>query len=97
MSGRLGNMTYGVPQEARYLKLPFAPEEKNYSERTAEQIDGEVRQIIDRQYERVKSILTSRRADLNLITATLLKNETLEREELEKLIAESKVDEMVPA
>jgi cell division protease FtsH len=97
MSGRLGNMTYGVPQEARYLKLPFAPEEKNYSERTAEQIDGEVRQIIDRQYERVKSILTSRRADLDLIATTLLKKETLEREELEQLIAESKLDELVQA
>jgi len=97
MSGRLGNVTYGVPQEARYLKLPFAPEEKNYSERIAEQIDDEVRRIIDQQYDRVKSLLTSRRSDLNLIATTLLRKETLEREELEKLLAESKLDEVVPA
>jgi ATP-dependent Zn protease len=63
-------------------------EEKNYSEHTAEQIDIEVRQIIDEQYARVKAILTRRRPDLDLIASTLLSKETLEREELEKLLAE---------
>jgi len=95
MSGQLGNMTYGVSRESRFLKAPFATEEKNYSERTAEQIDVEVRQIIDRQYERVRSILTRRRSDLNLIATTLLTKETPEREELETLLAESKPVEVL--
>jgi cell division protease FtsH len=95
MSGQMGNMTYGIPHESRYLNTPFGSEEKNYSERTAEQIDTEARQIIDRQYERVKSILTRRRADLNLIATALLQKETLEYEELEKLLAESKPGQVV--
>jgi hypothetical protein len=32
----LGNLTYGMPQESRFLQTPFAVEEKNHSERTAE-------------------------------------------------------------
>jgi cell division protease FtsH len=90
MSAQMGNLTYGIPHESRFLKTPFGSEEKNYSEHTAEQIDGEVRQIIDRAYQRVKSILSTRRADLTLVATTLLKKETLEREELEQLLAAPK-------
>jgi ATP-dependent Zn protease len=42
-------------------------------------------------------MLTSRRDDLKLIATTLLRKETLEREELEKLLAESKLDQVVRA
>ncbi len=97
MSSQMGAMTYGIPHESRYLNTPFEAEEKNYSERTAEQIDTEARDIIDRQHERVKSILASRRADLDLVAAALLKKETLEHDELEKLLAEHKPDPIAPA
>jgi cell division protease FtsH len=95
MSGQMGNVTYGIPHESRYLNTPFASEEKNYSEHTAEQIDAEVRQIIDRQYERVKSVLKRRRAELDLVAKTLLKEETLERDDLEKLLTKPKPDQVV--
>jgi cell division protease FtsH len=87
MSQRLGNLTYGVPRESRYLKSPFVSEEKNYSEHTAEQIDAEVRQTIDHLYERVRIILSRRRGDLDLVVSELIKKETLECEELENLLA----------
>ena len=90
MSGRMGNLTYGIPHESRFLNSPFAAEERNYGDQVAGQIDAEVRRIVDAQYERVRSILTERRAELDLIAATLLKKETLEREELEKLLAQRK-------
>jgi cell division protease FtsH len=90
-------VTYGIPHESRFLNSPFGSEERNYSERTAEQIDSEVRHIIDGQYERVMSILTGRRADLNLIAGTLLQKETLEREELETLLAKAKPEQVVQA
>jgi cell division protease FtsH len=89
MSKQLGNLTYGVSGESPYLKTPFGFEEKNYSEHTAEQIDAEVRKIIDGQYHRVKRILDRRRADLNRVVAELIKRETLERAELEQLLATS--------
>ncbi len=87
MSKRLGSLTYGVAHESRFLKMPFENEEKNYSESTAEQIDADVREISDRLYDRVKAILSERRADLELIASVLIQKETLEREELEKLLA----------
>jgi cell division protease FtsH len=87
MSKTLGSLTYGVPHESRFLKMPFESEDKNYSDRTAEQIDADVREISDRLYERVKAILRERRADLELIASVLIQKETLEREELEKLLA----------
>jgi cell division protease FtsH len=87
MSKRLGSLTYGVPHESRFLKMPFESEDKNYSESTAEQIDADVREISDRLYKRVKSILSARRADLELVASVLIQKETLEREELEQLLA----------
>lgn len=97
MSQHMGNVTYGVPHESHYLNTPFGSEEKNYSEHTAEQIDGEVREIIDRLYERIKAILTRRRAELDMIAAELLKKETLEREELETLLTEPKPEKVAGA
>ena len=62
-------------------------EEKNYSERTAEAIDDEVRERIDRLYQRAKMILLKRRADLQSIASALMRQETLEAEEIQKLLA----------
>lgn len=95
MSQHLGNLTYGIPRESRFLKTAFGEEEKNFSETTAEQIDAEVRAISDRLYARVKDILMRRRADLDLIASVLIQKETLEREELEKLLSHAETPEPV--
>ena len=86
MSKRLGNLTYGLSQQARYLKGPLASEEQNYSEQTAEQIDVEMRATIDHAYERVLSILSGRRLELDRISAALMHNETLERADVDELL-----------
>ncbi|MGH9687184.1 MAG: ATP-dependent zinc metalloprotease FtsH [Candidatus Acidiferrales bacterium] len=87
MGKHLGSVTYGISHESTYLKTPFAMEEKNYSERTAEAIDAEVRERIDELYDRVKKILRQRRADLDVISSALMRQETLEAEEIQKLLA----------
>ncbi len=89
MSKRLGNLTYGIPHQSRFLKVPFASEERNYSEHTAEQIDEAARSVVDRIYDEVRLTLRSRRGDLDRIAAVLIQKETLEREELDKLLAQS--------
>jgi cell division protease FtsH len=89
MSKALGNLTYGVPHQSRFLKMPFASEERNYSEHTSEQIDAEVRSIIDRIYAQVRAALVKRRGDLDRLAAVLMRKETLEREELEQLLSPS--------
>jgi cell division protease FtsH len=87
MSKSLGNLTYGISHQSRFLKNPFSSEERNYSERTSEQIDDAVRAIVDHIYEEVLSTLHKRRDDLDRIAAVLIQKETLEREELDKLLA----------
>ncbi|HWQ33733.1 MAG TPA: ATP-dependent zinc metalloprotease FtsH [Blastocatellia bacterium] len=86
MSERLGHQTWGHPLSARFLPVGFNGEERNYSEHTAELIDEETRRIIDETYDRVRKLLLSRRAELERIASELMQRETLEREELEKLL-----------
>jgi cell division protease FtsH len=86
MSERLGPLTYGQPAAAQFLKTPFAPEERNYSERTADMIDEEARRIMDEIYGRVRQILMSRRDDLGRVAQELIRRETLDRGELERLL-----------
>jgi cell division protease FtsH len=87
MSEQLGHLTYGAPLRQSFLGSPFAEPARNYSERTAEQIDEEVRRLIDTSYARVTQILTRRRADLDRMAAELVRRETLTRDELEALLA----------
>ena len=96
MGKHLGSMTYGVSHEPQYLKTPYSIEEKNYSERTAEAIDMEVRERIERLYKRVKAILTERRPDLDMIASGLMKQETLEAEEIQKLLSTAHQEPAAP-
>jgi len=80
MSERLGGLTYRRQGAARFLSSPFSAEERNYSGRTAEQIDEDARRIVDGSYQRVKTILTNRRAELERIADALITKETLTRE-----------------
>jgi cell division protease FtsH len=86
MSERLGHLTYGAPSNAPFLRLPFLSEERNYSEKTSKTIDEEVRRISDRLYLRAKTILTSRRAELERIASGLIQKETLDRQQIELLL-----------
>jgi len=86
MSEELGTLAYGVPVHQRFLAGPFADAARNYSERTAQLIDEEVRRIVDAAYGRVKKILRQRQEELKRITAELVRKETLDRPEIESLI-----------
>ncbi len=86
MTDRLGHLTYGAPQNAQFLRFPFASEERNYSEKTSEAIDEEVRRISDRLYLRAKTILTRRQDDLERIAHELIQKETLDRAQIEFLL-----------
>ncbi|RMG47769.1 MAG: AAA family ATPase, partial [Acidobacteria bacterium] len=88
MSDALGPRTFGRPLAGRYLQPSLdLGEERNYSERTAELIDEEVGHLIDHLYGRAKRILTERRAALVRIARELETRETLNREDLERLVA----------
>ena len=77
MSDRLGHLTYGTQHNTQFLHSNFATEDRNHSEKTSEAIDDEVRRLGDELYERAKTILTSRKADLERIAEELIQKETL--------------------
>jgi len=87
MGSELGQLTYGRPMSSQFLKSPFDVEERNYSDRTAEAIDQEARRIFDGIFHRVKQILLQNRGPLERISHALIRKETLERTELDRLIA----------
>jgi cell division protease FtsH len=85
MSDEMGLRVYGDRQEMVFLGREIS-EQRDYSDAVAEQIDEQVRQIIDTQYERVQDILESHRDKLELVAKTLLEVETLEAEEFAALL-----------
>jgi cell division protease FtsH len=85
MSERLGHLTYGAQQTNRFLRS-FSLQERNYSEKTSEEIDEDVRQIADELYARSKAILTRRRSELERVAKELIQKETLDLQELQKLL-----------
>lgn len=59
--------------------------QKPYSEKTAEVIDREVRNIIETAYERAKSIILSEKEKLEKLANLLLEREVIFRDDLEKI------------
>jgi cell division protease FtsH len=86
MSAELGPLTWGIPTAARFLQSPFAGEQRNYSERTAQMIDEEARRMIAEIYARAKGILIERQADVKRVAAELIRKETLYRGDLDRLL-----------
>jgi cell division protease FtsH len=86
MSNRLGTLTYGLQQNTRFLRTTFTAQERNYSEKTSEEIDEEVRRIADELYAHAKGILTIRRSELERIAQKLIQSETLDRQQLQQLL-----------
>ena len=84
MSEALGPMVYGQKEELIFLGREIS-EQRDYSEAVAEQIDREVRRLVNEAYAQAKSILMEHRDRLDTIAHRLLEVETLSREEFEKL------------
>ena len=86
MSETLGPMTFGKKQELVFLGREIA-EQRDYSEAVAQEIDREVRGFIDEAYSRAKEILSTYRDKLIALAQRLIEEETLDRAELEAMLA----------
>ncbi len=84
MSGELGPMMYGQKEELIFLGREIS-EQRDYSEAVAEQIDQEVRKIVDESYKLAKKLLTKYRKELDAVAQKLLEVESLTRDEFEKI------------
>ena len=60
-------------------------EQRDYSEAVAEQIDAEVRKIVDDSYKLARKLLTKYRKQLDAVAQKLLEVETLTREDFEAI------------
>ncbi|MDW8445559.1 MAG: ATP-dependent zinc metalloprotease FtsH [Acetobacteraceae bacterium] len=86
MSEKLGMVAYADNTQEVFLGHAIT-QTKNVSEATAQEIDREIRRIIDEAYATAKRILTERRADLDRLAQGLLEYETLSGEEIKALLA----------
>jgi cell division protease FtsH len=94
MSERVGLVTFGdrTPLFLRGPGMPWAGE-RDWSEDTARVIDAEVREILDRTHDRVRGILTTKKATLMAAAAELKRVETLDGERLRRVLAGEKQEE----
>jgi cell division protease FtsH len=86
MSERLGLATYGE-RTPLFLRGSGIGGEREFSEATARVIDEEVRAILDRTQDRVRGVLTAKKAVLVHAAAELKRVETLEGDRLRRLLA----------
>jgi cell division protease FtsH len=86
MSDKLGPLSLGKRHGPVFLGRDLV-ETRNYSEEIAYEIDKEVRRIIDECYDRARTIITENRGTLDRIAKALLERESLEGEELERVLA----------
>ena len=84
MSEQLGNVAFDAGHDEVFIGKSMA-QTRPYSEKTAAEMDGEIRRIIDDAYARCTAILEQYRPQLVEVAEYLLANETMTAEEFEKV------------
>ncbi|MFC2022623.1 cell division protein FtsH, partial [Chloroflexota bacterium] len=84
MSDKLGPRTFGHKDEMVFLGREIS-EQRDYSDKIAEQIDDEVHSIIQQAHQTASKILADNKDKLIRIAQELITKETLEGDELDKL------------
>ena len=87
MSEKMGTIEYGKSQEHVFMGRDFGTA-RDYSEEFAAELDKEVKKIVDERYAIAKQILTDNRDLLDAIAKELLEKETLDDEEVTKIISD---------
>jgi cell division protease FtsH len=82
MSERLGPVAFGRKQQMVFLGRDIG-EQKDYSEHVGEQIDEEIRRLIDEAYNRATAILLEHRGLLDSLARELIRKESLDAPALE--------------
>jgi cell division protease FtsH len=85
MSDKLGPLNYSPRDDAPFLGREIS-HPREYSENTAQLIDEEVREIIDRQLNKSRELMSSNKDKLELIAKALLERETLEGTEIKRIV-----------
>lgn len=86
MSDKMGPMAYDERSESgQYLGMS-GYHEKKYSEETAREIDAEVKDLLETAHKRALQIITDHKSQLELMTQMLMEFETLDSEDVKKIV-----------
>jgi cell division protease FtsH len=85
MSEVIGPLAVGDKEQEIFLGREFA-QRREISERTAQKVDDEVKRLVDEAYARATQILSENRELLDRIAVALLDRETIDREDLDRLV-----------
>jgi cell division protease FtsH len=91
MSEKLGPLGYGKDEEHIFLGREIA-RHRDFSEKTAQDIDAELKSLIHGCYERAKGLLANSVKSLHAIANGLLEKETLDGPEIDAIIKENTDD-----
>ena len=95
MSEAIGPVSYSDEGNDVFLGRDFVAR-KNYSEKTAQEIDGEVTRLLSENYDVAKKLLEDNRELLDRIAEALLERETIEARDIERLVAGEELPPLPP-
>ncbi|QDZ38928.1 ATP-dependent metallopeptidase FtsH/Yme1/Tma family protein [Euhalothece natronophila Z-M001] len=90
MSDRLGPVALGRQNGNVFMGRDIASD-RDYSDETASAIDEEVRNLVEQAYRRCKDVLVSNRHILDELAQALVERETVDAEELQRMLNENEV------
>lgn len=85
MSEKMGPLAFGQQEEQIFLGREFA-RHKDYSEKTAQDIDKEIKQIVDNSYDLARKTLEENIDILHSLASSLLEREALDGDQIDKII-----------
>lgn len=85
LSENLGPLAYGEDEGEVFLGHSVT-QHKNISDETAHAIDREIRELIDRNYERAENILKDNMDKLHVMAEALVKYETIDTDQIDAIM-----------
>jgi len=96
MSEKIGPINYAERQGSEFLGTELG-RSRDHSETTAREIDEEVRRLLTEAHQRALAIVTDNRDEIERITQALLLHETLNGDEIARLVRGETVESLRPS
>jgi cell division protease FtsH len=93
MSEKLGFLSYAQDESRNSWEQP----DRLYSDMTAQEIDQEIKSLIDHMYKEARDLLEAHREQVQRLAEELLRYETLSKEEVDRLMKGEKLSKQTVA